>query len=76
MSACKCGCGGESEATNFIPGHDQKLRIKLEERVGGILNLKELVDYAEEYAKGNLSQENLGMAVRKLLYLKQVDTQK
>ena len=42
---CLCGCG-VSVATNrmFAPGHDQKLRIAIENAVGGLEALRKLVE--------------------------------
>lgn len=37
----------------FLPGHDQKLRIDLENRAGGLLGLKALVEDAESYCAGS-----------------------
>jgi hypothetical protein len=58
---CQCGCGEEAGSRDFLPGHDQKLRIMLERRVGGLLELRSLMDVAEAYARGNLSLEQLGL---------------
>lgn len=43
---CGCGCGAETRGGDFLPGHDQRLRAMLEEKVGGLLNLKEIVERA------------------------------
>ena len=51
MKACECGCGQES-TRDFLPGHDQKLRVALEARTGGLLALRTLVAEAEAYATG------------------------
>ena len=50
-NACECGCGQES-TREFLPGHDQKLRVALESKVGGLLALRELLVQAESYASG------------------------
>ena len=44
---CECGCGEPTKGGNFLPGHDQRLRISLEKRAGGLLALRELVDSVE-----------------------------
>jgi hypothetical protein len=45
---CKCGCGETVVSTaSFRPGHDQKLRIALEQRAGGLEALRDLVAAAE-----------------------------
>jgi hypothetical protein len=47
---CQCGCGEIVSDASFKPGHDQRLRIDLERRVGGIDGLRTLV---ENFEKGN-----------------------
>jgi hypothetical protein len=63
MQKCECDCGGES-ISEFLPGHDQKLRARLEKRVGGVLSLRSIVDAAEDYARGGTSEELLLKKVR------------
>ena len=70
MSACECGCGGQTEGT-FVMGHDQKLRSALEARVGGLLLMRELVEAMESYTKGATSLEELGMALRRAFWSSQ-----
>ena len=42
---CACGCGEKiTPGRDFKPGHDQRLRILLENKVGGLLVLKALVE--------------------------------
>ncbi len=56
-------------ATNrgtFKPGHDQKLRIALEKRVGGLDGLREMVEAVEEFNEGSSSPEQLVGKVRDL----------
>lgn len=65
MTTCECGCGLES-ASDFLPGHDQKLRSQLESRVGGILSLRALVNAAELYAHGESSDDVFTKLVRSL----------
>jgi len=64
---CECGCGEASPGGGFRPGHDQKLRVALECRVGGLLSLRELVDAAEAYAHGQSTTEELTRQLRALL---------
>ena len=64
MSKCECGCGQETKGGDFAPGHDQKVRAALEARVGGLLNLRTLVDAAESYATGSGTTEGLTQDVR------------
>ena len=66
MSQCKCGCGNETVNGDFSPGHDQKLRIALEETVGGLLNLQILVASAEAYASGELTGQAYEQATRRV----------
>ncbi len=65
MASCECGCGQES-TREFLPGHDQKLRTRLEGRVGGLLRLRALVDAAESYARGESSDDAFTQRVRSL----------
>ena len=45
MSACICGCGEwPNSDSRFLPGHNQKLRAKIEHAVGGLEALNELVE--------------------------------
>jgi hypothetical protein len=41
---CDCGCGGMTRGGWYLSGHDQKLRSAIEEKVGGLLELKTLVE--------------------------------
>jgi hypothetical protein len=47
--ACECGCGEDAVNGSYKPGHDQKLRISLERRVGGLSNMRALVESAEQF---------------------------
>jgi hypothetical protein len=66
MSLCKCGCNLESATGDFAPGHDQKLRIRLEKEVGGLLALERLVKTAKSYAIGDISGQEFECQVRQL----------
>jgi len=66
-SLCECGCGEASSGGAFKQGHDQKLRVVLEPRAGGLLALRELVDVAEAYAQGQSTTEELTRQLRALL---------
>jgi len=66
MAQCECGCGKESAGGQFMPGHDQTLRISLEERVGGILALRQLVTAAASYATGKSTAEQFTACVRQV----------
>ena len=61
---CECGCGERAESGGFRMGHDQKLRIALEARVGGILCLRDVIHSVEAYASGQSDLEELGRVVR------------
>lgn len=41
---CACGCGGKTRGGEFLPGHDQTLRTAIEAKVGGLLELRALVE--------------------------------
>jgi len=44
---CGCGCGETTRGSgDFLPGHDQKLRIAIENHVGGVEALRTLVEGA------------------------------
>lgn len=52
--------------SEFLPGHDQKLRISIENRVGGILPLRSLIEVAEAYVNGEISGDSFTQSVRKV----------
>jgi len=60
---CECGCGESPTCGNFVPGHDQRLRISLEKRVGGLSALRTLIESAEAVASGAISAEEHVMNV-------------
>jgi hypothetical protein len=70
MPECACGCGGETKKGKYLQGHDQKLRKKLEEKVGSLQLLSSLVKVTETYAQGRMSGDDLGRLV-KLIYSKE-----
>lgn len=41
---CACGCGNTTKTGTFLPGHDQKLRSAIEQEVGGLERLKEIIE--------------------------------
>lgn len=65
-SKCKCDNCSENASGDFAPGHDQRLRIILEQKVGGVLFLKELIIECEKYASGDSSEENVLRIIRHL----------
>ena len=40
---CACGCGGISR-NKWLPGHDQKLRAAIEHEVGGLIELRRIIE--------------------------------
>ncbi len=40
---CACGCGGFCKG-KWIPGHDQRLRAAIENEVGGLVELRRIVE--------------------------------
>jgi hypothetical protein len=50
---CECGCGEDAINGSFKPGHDQKLRISLEHRIGGLMKLRTLVESVESFRESN-----------------------
>ena len=65
-SSCECGCGERTKAT-FRPGHDQRLRTNLENRMGGLLPLRTLVEAAEAFAAGELASEVFEVRIRAIM---------
>lgn len=43
---CNCGCGEMTRGGQFIPGHDAKLLSAIVNSVGGIANLRDIVEEA------------------------------
>ena len=43
---CACGCGGITKGGDFIPGHDSKLQSAILDKVGGIIELRRVVEKA------------------------------
>lgn len=66
MGICKCGCGKETNLGDFLPGHDQKLRASLENEVGGIFALQELIQEAKKYSYGETTSEVFLALVRRV----------
>lgn len=67
MGKCKCDQCEEIVNGDFAPGHDQRLRIDLERKVGGLLKLKELVYACERYAAGKANESEILLTIRKIL---------
>jgi uncharacterized protein DUF6429 len=65
---CECGCGEPVEGSLFLPGHDQRLRVALETRVGGLVALRGLVEELLSYGRGDSSLEDMGRSVRRALW--------
>ena len=40
---CACGCGGSGNTT-WLPGHDQMLRAAIEREVGGLVELRRIIE--------------------------------
>jgi hypothetical protein len=67
MPICACGCDQPTKNAAFLPGHDQRLRKQLQEKVGGLLLLSSLVKVTQMYAQDQMSLDDLGRLV-KLIY--------
>ncbi|MGO9316804.1 MAG: hypothetical protein ACLPXT_03735 [Terracidiphilus sp.] len=63
---CQCECGVIAPNGLFLPGHDQKLRIDLENRVGGIMAMRELVEAAEKFSRGKSNSTVLAKTVESI----------
>jgi hypothetical protein len=55
---CQCGCGETVSDASFKPGHDQRLRVDLERRAGGIEGLRTLVESFEKGSSGDQARIN------------------
>jgi len=64
---CVCGCGHDAVHGELLPGHDQKLRIRLERSVGGIRRLEELVGAATAFRDGNLTVEQYARMTQRIM---------
>lgn len=64
--SCECGCGEVPASGGFRSGHDQKLRINLEQQVGGLLALRDLVRAAAAYSAGEQSLHSFSDQVRRV----------
>ena len=51
MTKGECGCDEKSNS-EFLPGHDQKLRASFQRKVGGLLSLRDLVEVVKSYIWG------------------------
>ena len=67
MTICECGCDRSTAKGSFLPGHDQKLRCRLEARVGGLLALRDVVTILERHAEGQTSPSQLGEGVKQIM---------
>ena len=65
---CLCGCGGIPESGVFLPGHDQSLRVQIENSAGGIENLWLLIDNVQGYVHGEITETELAKHVRRILF--------
>lgn len=54
-----CGCKGIPIKGRYFPGHDQKLRMQLEARVGGLEALKDIIESLERCLAGDISQRGI-----------------
>jgi len=61
---CQCGCGETPARGNCSPGHDQRLRISLEKRVGGLAAVRQLIESAERVAVGEIPPDEHLASVR------------
>ena len=43
VNYCACGCGGICR-DKWLPGHDQKLRAAIESEVGGLVELRRIIE--------------------------------
>ena len=62
---CHCGCDQPATRT-FLPGHDQRLRCKLELQGGGVLHLQTLIHQTELLLAGTLTPQAFHQVVAPL----------
>jgi hypothetical protein len=43
---CQCGCEGVTRGGEFLPGHDQRLYAAIVKEVGGVVELRRIVEKA------------------------------
>jgi hypothetical protein len=67
MPECVCGCGQETRGGDFLPGHDQKLRTALEQRVGGLSTMAKVVVSCEAAVEGRITADALVQTLRILM---------
>jgi hypothetical protein len=67
MPECACGCGEITAGGTYRPGHDAKLRAAIEESVGGLLAMDELIRDVRRHADGELTAEQLSQSVLRIL---------
>ena len=64
---CVCGCGGSPVNGQFLPGHDQILRAQIEEMVGNLLNLRDLIELARRYSADEISLQQFGNKTKSIM---------
>lgn len=69
MAYCNCGCDKITKGGLFLPGHDQKLRAKIENKVCGLLQLKELVQFSVDFMEERILLDDYGMMIRDIFDL-------
>jgi len=67
MPICACGCNEPTKGGVYKPGHDAKLRKRIEENVGGLRNVEALVQAARKYADSQITLDELGTRVQGIL---------
>ena len=67
MPLCACDCGEETAGGIFRPGHDARLRAQIEESVGGLLSLNEIVAQVRRHVDGKITAEELGTQVQRII---------
>jgi len=44
LKLCDCGCGAYARGDDFLPGHDNRIYSAIVSHVGGLRNLREVVE--------------------------------
>ena len=65
MKLCDCGCGGYPRDRDYMPGHEMQVFAALVSHVGGIRNLREVV---EQYTGKAIEMKQFNLVDRKYTF--------
>ena len=67
MPECACGCGEQTAGGTYRPGHDARLRARIEESIGGLLSLEEIIRDVLRHVDGELTADELSASIGRTL---------